>query len=71
MKERLENCLRLERTRLNLTQAELAELVGFSRRTINSVEKGVFVPSTVLSLKIAAALGRTVEEIFFLKTDEG
>jgi putative transcriptional regulator len=38
-----------------------------SRKTINTVENGVFVPSTLLALKIARALGRPVEEIFFLE----
>jgi putative transcriptional regulator len=64
--ERLENRLREERARLNLTQAELAERTGVSRKTINTVENGVFVPSTLLALKIARALGRPVEEIFSL-----
>jgi putative transcriptional regulator len=57
------NHLRGER---GLTQAALADAVGVSRKTINTVENGVFVPSTLLALKIARALGRPVEEIFFL-----
>ena len=57
------NHLRGER---GLTQAALADLVGVSRKTINTVENGVFVPSTLLALKIARALGRPVEEVFFL-----
>lgn len=64
MRERLVNTLKEERARLALTQGELAELVGVSRKTINTVENEVFVPSTVLALKLAKALGRTVEEIF-------
>jgi putative transcriptional regulator len=60
----LTNTLRDERTRLGWTQAELAERVGVSRKTINTVENGVFVPSTMLALKLARALGTTVEEIF-------
>jgi putative transcriptional regulator len=58
------NHLRGER---GLTQAALADAVGVSRKTINTVENGVFVPSTLLALKIARALGRPVEEIFFLE----
>jgi putative transcriptional regulator len=58
------NALRAERS---LTQAALAELVGVSRKTINTVENGVFVPSALLALRIARALGRPVEEIFFLE----
>ena len=49
-----------------LTQAELAEQVEVSRKTINTVENGVFVPSTVLALKLARCLGCTVEDLFQL-----
>ena len=59
--------LREERTRRNLTQAQLAELVGVSRKTINTVENGIFIPSTVLALRLARALGTTVEELFQLR----
>ena len=69
MAERLLNSLKDERTRLGLTQAELADRVGVSRKTINTVENGVFVPSTLLALKLAAALGRSVEQLF--RVDEG
>jgi putative transcriptional regulator len=67
MGDQLESRLREERTRRNLTQAQLAELVGVSRKTINTVENGVFIPSTVLSLKLAKALGTTVEMLFHLR----
>ena len=66
MPEGLSNRLREIRTELGLTQAELAERVGVSRKTINTVENGVFVPSTLLALKLARALGRPVESIFSL-----
>jgi putative transcriptional regulator len=66
MHERLNNRLREERGRRNLTQADLAELVGVSRKTINTVENGVFIPSTVLALQLARALGTTVEALFQL-----
>jgi len=69
MAERLLNSLKEERGRLGLTQAELADRVGVSRKTINTVENGVFVPSTLLALKLAMALGRNVEELF--RVDEG
>jgi len=62
----LTNSLRDERARLGLTQAELAERVGVSRKTINTVENGVFVPSTILALKLAAAIGKPVEALFAL-----
>ena len=58
--------LKLVRTELGLTQAELAVRVGVSRKTINTVENGVFVPSTTLALKLAAALGCKVEDLFQL-----
>ena len=66
MHERLNNRLREERARLNLTQADLATLVGVSRKTINTVENGVFIPSTVLALRLARALGTSVDSLFQL-----
>jgi putative transcriptional regulator len=62
----LGNRLKDARTRLNLTQAELALLAGVSRKTINTVENGVFVPSTVLALALAQSLSVAVEELFYL-----
>jgi putative transcriptional regulator len=64
MHERLHNRLREERARRNLTQAHLATLVDVSRKTINTVENGVFIPSTVLALRLAKALGTSVEALF-------
>jgi len=69
MSDALRNCLKDLRAEQNLTQAELAERVGVSRKTINTVENGVFIPSTILALKLAAALGRKVEEVFSLPSD--
>jgi len=66
MHERLHNRLREARSRRNLTQAELATLADVSRKTINTVENGVFIPSTVLALRLARALGASVEELFQL-----
>jgi putative transcriptional regulator len=63
----LGNTLKVERARRDLTQAELAEMVGVTRKTINTVEVGRFVPSTVLALKLARALDLRVEELFFLR----
>ena len=67
MHEELKNRLREERARLNLTQAELAEKVDVSRKTINTVENGIFIPSTVLALRLARALGTRVESLFHLQ----
>jgi putative transcriptional regulator len=66
MADRLTNRLRDERAMLGWTQAELAERVGVSRKTINTVENGIFIPSTVLALKLAAAIGKPVEQLFAL-----
>jgi putative transcriptional regulator len=67
MNERLGTRLKERRTELGLTQGELAELCLVSRKTINTVENGVFVPSTMLALKLAAALGVTVEQLFWIE----
>ena len=66
MAERLENRLRELREAKGLTQAQLADLIGVSRKTVNTVENGVFVPSTVVALKLAKALGISVEALFFI-----
>ena len=66
MREQLRNRLREERARYNLTQADLAAMVGVSRKTINTVENEVFIPSTVLALRLARALHTTVEKLFQL-----
>lgn len=62
----LNNRLGEHRKRHNLTQEELAALVGVTRKSINTVENGVFVPTTVLALKLAKVLKVKVEDIFFL-----
>lgn len=64
--DRLVNALKVHRARLNLTQADLADRVGVTRKTINSVENGVYVPSTVLALRISRALQASVEDLFQL-----
>jgi len=61
--------LREVRTERGWTQAELAERVGVTRKTVNTVENGVFTPSTTLALKLARALGTTVEALFQLADD--
>jgi putative transcriptional regulator len=63
---RLVSRLKEARTAADLTQAELAERVQVSRKTINTVENGVFIPSTLLALKLAEALGTKVEKLFAL-----
>jgi putative transcriptional regulator len=65
----LNNRLKELRARNNLTQAQLAEAVGVTRKTINTVENRVFIPSTVLALKLAKALDVSVEELFSLEEE--
>lgn len=64
--KKLLNRLREERARLDLTQADLAAKADVSRKTINTVENGVFIPSTDLALRLARALGTSVEALFQL-----
>ena len=66
MTERLANRIKSERERTGLTQAALAELVGVSRKTINTVENGVFTPSALLAIKLASALELSVEQLFWI-----
>jgi putative transcriptional regulator len=67
----LRNHLRQHRARLALTQQALATLVGVRRQTILAIEKGQFIPSTLLAFKLARALGMRVDELFELTTDGG
>lgn len=62
----LTNTLREAREARGWTQAQLADAIGVSRKTVNTVENGVFVPSTVVALKLARALERPVEVLFAL-----
>ncbi|QWT19728.1 helix-turn-helix transcriptional regulator [Bacillus sp. NP157] len=58
--------LKALRIAAKLTQAELAERVGVARKTINTVENGVFIPSTLLALQIAEALAIPIADVFQL-----
>ena len=64
--EKLQNTLQLIRKARGLTQQQLSESADVSRKSINAVENGVYIPSTVLALKIAKTLNCSVEEIFEL-----
>jgi putative transcriptional regulator len=66
---RLGNRLKEFRARQALSQADLAELAGVSRKTVNTVENNVFVPSTTLALTLARVLHASVEELFYLIED--
>ena len=63
---RLGNRLKEARTARGLTQADLAQAVRVSRKTINTIENRVFVPSTILAIALAQALETSVEALFFL-----
>jgi putative transcriptional regulator len=67
MADRLSNRIKERRAESGLTQAELAERVGVTRKTVNTVENGIFTPSTILALKLAEALGLTVEQLFWIE----
>jgi putative transcriptional regulator len=67
MAERLANRLKDRRTELGLTQAQLAEQVGVTRKTVNTVENGVFTPSATLAIRLAQVLGVSVEQLFWIE----
>jgi putative transcriptional regulator len=69
MGERLSTTLKVQRAMRDLTQADLASLAGVTRKSINAIETGKMVPSTILALKLAAVLGTTVEALFSLERD--
>lgn len=66
----MKNTLKVERAKLNMTQQDLADKVGVSRQTINSIETERYVPSTVLAIKIAGVFKTTVNDIFKLEKDD-
>lgn len=66
----LRNHVKQHRARLNLTQEELGSRVGVRRQTVLAIEKGQYVPSTLLAFKIAKELGMSVDALFELVPDE-
>ena len=62
----MENTIKVERAILNLTQDELAQRIGVSRQTINSIEANRYVPSTVLALKLSEVFSKPVNDFFKL-----
>ena len=63
----MKNRIKVERAELDITQQQLAEAVGVSRQTIVAIEKGRFLPSTLLALKISRYFGKPVESVFILE----
>ncbi|ETN95705.1 putative transcriptional regulator [Zhouia amylolytica] len=66
----MKNNLKVHRAIKDITQAELAEEINVSRQTINAMEKGKYVPSTVLALKLARFFEKPVEELFILEEED-
>lgn len=69
MSIRLANRLRVARAEKDLSQSDLAALVGVTRQTISSIETGQYCPSTLLAFLIAETLEKRVEELFMLEGD--
>lgn len=66
----MKNNIKVERARHNMTQADLADKIGVSRQSINAIEKGKYVPSTVLAIKIAQLFKMPVEDLFIIEADD-
>ena len=66
----MKNNLKVHRAIHNLTQQDLAEKIQVSRQTINTIEKGKYVPSALLVLKLAAVLETTVHDIFEIEESD-
>ncbi len=63
----MKNTIKVERAKKNWTQEDLAGKIGISRQSVNSIETGKFVPSTILALKMAKVFSTTVEIVFQLE----
>ena len=66
----MKNRIKVARAEKRMTQQQLADAAGVSRQTINAIESGKFVPSTVLALKMAQIFCKPVEEIFQLDDED-
>ena len=66
----MKNRIRVARAEVRMIQQQLAEAIGVSRQTINAIESGKFVPSTVLALKMAQIFEKPVEAIFMLDAED-
>ena len=63
---KLRNLVKMHRARLDITQEELAQLVGVSRQTIHAIERGKADPSLSLALRLASVFKLKVDELFFM-----
>ena len=66
----MRNTIKIQRAIKDLTQEELANLIGVSRQTINSIENNRYIPSTVLALKLSKVFGVNVNYLFELEDDD-
>ena len=66
----MKNTIKVQRAIKDVTQAQLAEIIGVSRQTINAMEKNKYVPSTLLALKLARFFEVNVETVFQLTEGE-
>ena len=66
----MKNNIKISRAERSMTQQQLADAVGVSRQTINAIESGKFIPSTVLALKVARLFGKPVEQVFILEDED-
>ena len=66
----MKNTIRVERAILDMTQQQLADAIGVSRNTINSIESGKYIPSTVLALQLARYFGKPTDSIFELDEND-
>ena len=66
----MKNSIKVERAKKDITQEQLAEQIGVSRQTINSIEKNRYVPSTVLALRLSEVFEVPVNELFSLDEED-
>lgn len=66
----MRNTIKVQRAILDITQQDLADRIGVSRQTINSIEKNRYVPSTVLALKLSAIFKIPVNDFFTLEDSD-
>lgn len=66
----MKNNLKVERAIKNITQEDLAAVIGVSRQAVNSIELGKYVPSTLLALKLSKFFNKPVNDIFFLDEED-
>ncbi len=66
MSYRVGNSLKVWRAKFNYTQADLAQIAGVSRKTISTLERGVYTPSVGLAMNIAEIFNTSVEQVFYL-----